>query len=135
MIRPGHGAHFFCERFLRPSKSKLDDGAQPCMDWWHLANRPRFAWLVCHWRGYNAVAWVFTISAFCLGLFVDAENTTYGRFQVSFLSGHHHRHFAHQQPVGSGQSSTNGLRAIVVYANASRACYLVPHLGCNLISL
>jgi len=37
-----------------------------------------FAWLICHWRGYNAAAWAFLISAFCLGLFVGAENTTHG---------------------------------------------------------
>lgn len=54
-----------------------------------------FAWLICHWRGYNAAAWAFAISAFCLGLFVGAENTTHGRFKVPFLSGHHHRHLIH----------------------------------------
>jgi hypothetical protein len=55
-----------------------------------------FAWLICHWRGYNAAAWAFTISAFCIGLFVGAENTTHGRFKVPFLSGHHHRHLIHR---------------------------------------
>ena len=54
-----------------------------------------FVWLICHWRGYNVAAWAFTISAFCLGLFVGAENTTHGRFKVPFLSDHHHRHFTH----------------------------------------
>jgi hypothetical protein len=53
------------------------------------------AWLICHWRGYNAAAWAFTISAFCLGLFVGAENTTHGRFKLPFLWGHHHRHLIH----------------------------------------
>ena len=38
-----------------------------------------FAWLICHWLGYNAAAWAFTISAFCLGLLVGAENTTNGK--------------------------------------------------------
>ena len=54
-----------------------------------------FAWLICHWRGYNAAAWAFTISAFCLGLLVGAENTTNGKFKVPFLSGQHHRHLIH----------------------------------------
>jgi hypothetical protein len=47
------------------------------------------------WRGYNAAAWAFTISAFCLGLLVGAENTTNGKFKVPFLSGQHHRHLIH----------------------------------------
>jgi hypothetical protein len=54
-----------------------------------------FAWLICHWRGYNAAAWTLTISAFCLGIFVGAENTTKARFNVPFLSSHHHRHLLH----------------------------------------
>ncbi len=57
------------------------------------------AWLVCRWRGYTVAAWAapLTISAFCLGLFIDAENTTKGRFRVPFLSSHHHRpHLAHR---------------------------------------
>jgi hypothetical protein len=53
------------------------------------------AWLICRFRGYNATAWAFTISAFCLGLFVGAENTTHGRFKVPFLSDHHYRQFTH----------------------------------------
>jgi hypothetical protein len=55
-----------------------------------------FAWLICHWRGYKMAAWAFTISAFCLGLFVGTENATHGRFKVPFLSSHHHRHFTHR---------------------------------------
>jgi len=45
----------------------------------------------------SVAAWVapLTISAFCLGLFIGAENTTKGRFKVPFLSAHHHRHLAH----------------------------------------
>jgi hypothetical protein len=53
------------------------------------------AWLICHWRAYNAAAWAFTISAFCLGLLVGAENATNGKFKVPFLSGQHHRHLIH----------------------------------------
>jgi hypothetical protein len=45
--------------------------------------------------GRTKRAWAFTISAFCVGLFVGAENTTHGRFKVPFLSGHHHRHLIH----------------------------------------
>jgi len=45
---------------------------------------------ITHWRGYNAASWAFTISVFCLGLFIGAENTSHGRFKVPFLSGHHH---------------------------------------------
>ena len=44
-----------------------------------------FGWLI--WRGYNAAAWAFTISAFCLWLFVGAENTTHGRFKVPWPVG------------------------------------------------
>ena len=63
-----------------------------------------FAWLICRWRGYNDAAWAFTITAFCLGLFLGAENTTNGRLKVPFLSGHHHRHLIHHWPVGSGSN-------------------------------
>jgi hypothetical protein len=36
------------------------------------------AWLLCRLSGYTIAAWVapLAISAFCLGLFVGAENTT-----------------------------------------------------------
>jgi hypothetical protein len=44
-------------------------------------------WIIA---GYNAAAWALTITAFCLGIFVGAENTMHGRFKVPFLSGHHH---------------------------------------------
>jgi hypothetical protein len=27
-----------------------------------------FAWLICRWRGHNAAAWAFTITAFCTPL-------------------------------------------------------------------
>jgi hypothetical protein len=54
-----------------------------------------FAWLICHWRGYSAAVWTLTISAFCLGIFVGAENTTKSRLNVPFLSSHHHRHLMH----------------------------------------
>jgi hypothetical protein len=47
------------------------------------------AWLVCRWRGYSVAAWSVTIIAFCLGLFIGAENSPKGRFKVPFLSGHH----------------------------------------------
>ena len=62
-----------------------------------------FAWLICHWRGYNAAGWAVAISAFCLGLFVGAENTTHGRFKVPFLSGSPTTAISYTtQPVGSG---------------------------------
>jgi hypothetical protein len=57
------------------------------------------AWLLCRLSGYTIAAWVapLAISAFCLGLFVGAENTTRGRFRVSFLSHHiHSPHLAHR---------------------------------------
>jgi hypothetical protein len=56
------------------------------------------AWLLCRWRGYSVATWAvpLAISAFCLGLFVGAENTTKGRFKVPLLSLHHaHRHLGH----------------------------------------
>ena len=56
------------------------------------------AWLLCRWRGYSAATWAapLAISAFCLGLFIGAENTTKGRFKVPLLSLHHtHRHLGH----------------------------------------
>jgi len=51
-------------------------------------------WLVCRWRGYTVAAWAapLTISAFCLGLFISAENTSKGRFRVPFLT-----HLMHRQ--------------------------------------
>jgi hypothetical protein len=50
------------------------------------------AWLPCRLTGYTVAARVapLAISAFCLGLFVGAENTTKGRFRVPFLSHHMH---------------------------------------------
>jgi len=38
------------------------------------------AWLLCRLSGYAVAAWVapLAISTFCLGLFVGAENTTWG---------------------------------------------------------
>jgi hypothetical protein len=56
------------------------------------------AWLLCRWRGYTVAAWAgpLAISAFCLGLFVGAENTIRGKFKIPFLSSHHvHRHLGH----------------------------------------
>ena len=50
-------------------------------------------WIVCRWRGYSVAAWALTISAFCFGLFIGAENTTKGHFRVPFLS--HHMHSPH----------------------------------------
>jgi hypothetical protein len=49
------------------------------------------AWLICRWRGYSVATWALTITAFCIGLFVGAENTTKGQFRVPFLSHHMHR--------------------------------------------
>ena len=37
------------------------------------------SWLICRWRGYNAGTWALTITAFCVGIFVGAENTMHGR--------------------------------------------------------
>ena len=57
------------------------------------------AWLLCRLSGYTVATWVapLAISAFCLGLFVGAENTTRGRFRVSFVSHHiHSPHLAHR---------------------------------------
>ena len=53
------------------------------------------SWLICRWRGYNAATWALAITAFCVGIFIGAENTMHGRFKVPFLSGHHHRHLIH----------------------------------------
>ena len=60
------------------------------------------AWLLCRWTGYAVAAWVapLAISAFCLGLFVGAENTTKGRFRIPFLSHHMHSpHLAHRSVI------------------------------------
>ena len=56
-------------------------------------------WLFCRWRGYTVAVWAapLAISAFCLGLFVGAENATRGKFRVPILSSHytHRPHLAH----------------------------------------
>jgi|ERR1700733_2108142 hypothetical protein len=60
------------------------------------------AWLLCRLSGYTVAAWVapLAISAFCLGLFVGAENTTRGRFRVPFLSHRiHSPHLAHRSVI------------------------------------
>ncbi len=60
------------------------------------------AWLLCRLSGYTVAAWVapLTISAFCLGLFVGAENTTNGRFKLPVLSHHMHSpYLAHRSVV------------------------------------
>ena len=52
--------------------------------------------------GYTVAAWVapLAISAFCLGLFVGAENTTGGRFRVPSVSHHMHSpHLAHRSVI------------------------------------
>jgi hypothetical protein len=57
------------------------------------------AWLLCRWSGYTVAAWVapLAITAFCLGLFLGAENTTRGRFRVPSLSHRvHSPHLAHR---------------------------------------
>jgi hypothetical protein len=48
-------------------------------------------WLECRWRGYTVAAWAapLTISAFCLGLFIGAENTSKGQFRVPFTNQPH----------------------------------------------
>ena len=60
------------------------------------------AWLLCRLSGYTVAAWVapLAISAFCLGLFVGAENTTGGRFRVPSVSHHMHSpHLAHRSVI------------------------------------
>jgi hypothetical protein len=60
------------------------------------------AWLLCRLTGYTVAAWVapLAIGAFCLGLFVGAENTTRGRFRVPSLSHHMHSpHLAHRSVI------------------------------------
>ena len=60
------------------------------------------AWLLCRLSGYTVAAWVapLAISAFCLGLFVGAENTTSGRFRVPSVSHHMHSpHLAHRSVI------------------------------------
>jgi hypothetical protein len=60
------------------------------------------AWLLCRFSGYTVAAWVapLAIGAFCLGLFVGAENTTHGRFRVPVLFHHPHPpHLAHRSVV------------------------------------
>jgi hypothetical protein len=47
------------------------------------------AWLICRWRGYSVAVCAVTITAFCIGIFVGAENSPKGRFKVPFLSSHH----------------------------------------------
>jgi hypothetical protein len=58
------------------------------------------AWLLCRLSGYTVAAWVapLAISAFCLGLFVGAENTTSGRFRVPSVS-QHSPHLAHRSVI------------------------------------
>ena len=58
--------------------------------------------LLCRLSGYTVAAWVapLAISAFCLRLFVGAENTTRGRFLVPSLSHHMHSpHLAHRSVI------------------------------------
>ena len=60
------------------------------------------AWLLCRLSGYTVAAWVapLAISAFCLGLFVGAENTTSGRFRVPSVTHHMHSpHLAHRSVI------------------------------------
>ena len=47
------------------------------------------AWLICRWRGYSVAVCAITITAFCIGISVGAENSPKGRFKVPFLSSHH----------------------------------------------
>ena len=50
------------------------------------------AWLLCRLSGYTVAAWAapLAIGAFCLGLFIGAENTHGGRFRVPPVSHHVH---------------------------------------------
>jgi hypothetical protein len=57
------------------------------------------AWLLCRLSGYTVAAWVapLAIGAFCVGLFLGAENTTRGRIRVPLVSHHvHSPHLAHR---------------------------------------
>ena len=53
--------------------------------------------------GYNAAAWAVAVTAFCLGIFIGAENTTQGKFKVPFPSDHH-LSFSAQSPDGSADA-------------------------------
>ena len=71
------------------------------------------AWLICRLSGYTIAAWVapLAIGTFCLGLFVDAENTTGGRFRVPFVSHHMHSpHLAHRSVVVELRSDFERMR-------------------------
>ena len=60
------------------------------------------AWLLCRLSGYTVAAWVapLAITAFCLGLFLGAENTSRGRFSVPLVSHHmYNRHLAHRSVI------------------------------------
>jgi hypothetical protein len=50
---------------------------------------------------------------FCLGIFVGAENTTKARFNVPFLSSHHHRHLVHHTGR-HGQAVTHSTQAKLI---------------------
>ena len=83
------------------------------------------AWLLCRLSGYTVAAWVapLAISAFCLGLFVGAENTTRGRFRVPYLSHHMHSpHLAHRSVIvelrGALERMQGQLRAVLPSARA-----------------
>ena len=63
---------------------------------------------------YTVAAWVapLAISAFCLGLFVGAENTTGGRFSVPFLSHHvHSPRLAHRSVIAELRGDFERMRA------------------------
>ena len=36
------------------------------------------AWLICRWRGYSVAVCAVMITAFCIGIFVGAENSPKG---------------------------------------------------------
>ena len=83
------------------------------------------AWLLCRLSGYTVAAWVapLAISAFCLGLFVGAENTTRGRFRVPYLSHHvHSPHLVHRSVIvelrGALERMQGQLRAVLPSARA-----------------
>ena len=83
------------------------------------------AWLLCHLSGYTIAAWVapLAISAFCLGLFVGAENTTGGRFRVPYLTHHvHSPHLVHRSVIvelrGALERMQGQLRAVLPSARA-----------------
>jgi len=108
-------------KIVKAQNRKYDDVAQHCLDRWHLARGHHHRLGPQHvshlhpargagdldpavqikrhvdgeahmpLAGYSVAAWSVAIIAFCLGLFIGAENTTKGQFRVPVLSHYMHR--------------------------------------------